>query len=69
MDKEKRGVRKTVTGRLGPAAIGTGKPHVYDMIGKKLRDYFDEVAKQPVPDRFVELLRQLEAKTSPNKEG
>ena len=51
------------------AAAHSGKPPVYDMIGRRLRDYFDEVAKQPVPDRFLELLNQLESKTSPKKES
>ena len=44
-------------------ATTSGKPPVYDIIGNRLRDYYDEVAKQPVPDRFMELLMQLEAKT------
>ena len=44
-----------------------GKPHVYDLIGRKLRDYYDEVAHQPVPDRFVELLQRLDSKTSDKK--
>ena len=30
-------------------------------IGKKLRAQFDDVVNEPVPDRFVELLNQLEA--------
>lgn len=30
-------------------------------IGKKLRAQFDEVLSEPVPDRFVDLLNQLEA--------
>lgn len=29
-------------------------------IGKKLRESFDEVAKEPVPDRFAALLDALE---------
>jgi hypothetical protein len=31
-------------------------------IGKKLRALYDEVAREPVPDRFVELLKQLAEK-------
>ena len=38
----------------------TGDVEVMEL---RLRDYYDEVAKQPVPDRFMELLMQLEAKT------
>jgi len=39
-------------------------------IGKKLRAQFDEVLSEPVPDRFVELLNQLEAaEKKPAKDG
>jgi hypothetical protein len=43
------------------------QPEIYDLIGQRLRNFYDEVAQQPVPDRFVELLNQLEAKSSPKK--
>ena len=52
--------------RIAPA-VG-GKPPVHEMISKRLRGYFDELAKQPMPDRFLELLDRLEAKTLPEKE-
>ena len=39
-------------------------------IGKKLRAQFDEVLNEPVPDRFLHLLNQLEsAETKPAKDG
>ena len=39
-------------------------------IGKKLRAQFDEVLSEPVPDRFVDLLNQLEAaEGKPAKDG
>ena len=31
-------------------------------IGRQLRAVFDDVAKQPVPDRFIELMKQLDSK-------
>ncbi len=43
------------------------QPEIYDLIGQRLRNFYDEVAQQPVPDRFVELLNQLEAKSSQKK--
>jgi hypothetical protein len=43
------------------------QPEISDLIGQRLRNYYDEVAKQPVPDRFMDLLNQLEAKTSSKK--
>lgn len=38
-----------------------------DLLGDKLRAYYDKVASEPVPDRFELLLKQLELKTSPKK--
>jgi hypothetical protein len=68
-DKKKRAKRETMIEPTRSATVTSGKPPVYDMIGRRLRDYFDEVAKQPVPDRFLELLNQLDSKTSPKKEN
>lgn len=45
---------------------GSHKPISADMqqfIGRQLRAVFDDVAKQPVPDRFLELMKQLDDKT------
>ena len=68
-DKKKRAKRETMIEPTRSATVTSGKPPVYDMIGRRLRDYFDEVAKQPVPDRFVELLNQLDSKTFSKKES
>ncbi|HWE17368.1 MAG TPA: NepR family anti-sigma factor [Hyphomicrobiaceae bacterium] len=38
---------------------------VQAQIGRLLRDVFADVADEPVPDRFVTLLAQLEAKEKP----
>ena len=35
-----------------------------DALGKKLRVLYNEVAEQPVPERFLRLLSQLEAATA-----
>ena len=40
---------------------------VQKAIGDKLRAVFEEVVQQPVPDRFVELLRKLEQQERGNK--
>ena len=29
-------------------------------IGRQLRAVYDDIAKQPIPDRFLELMKQLE---------
>lgn len=66
-DKKKREAAKLMNERARSAAASSSSPPVYDIIGARLRGYFDEVAKQPVPERFLELLQQLDAKTSPGK--
>ena len=60
--KTKKTEKKTEKMNHAPAP-----PEIYDLIGQRLRNFYDEVAQQPVPDRFVELLNQLEAKSSPKK--
>ncbi len=33
-------------------------------IGRQLRAVYDDVAKQPIPERFLALMKQLEGQTS-----
>ena len=58
----KKTVKKTENMNHAPA-----QPEIHDLIGQRLRNFYDEVAKQPVPDRFMDLLNQLEAKSSLKK--
>jgi Anti-sigma factor NepR len=37
-----------------------------DVIGQSLKAHFDDIAKAPVPDRFLALLAELEAKEQGN---
>ena len=65
MDDKKK--KKEAHGKIMNTSelMGTAvKPPVYDIIGRRLREYYDEVSRQPVPDRFLELLNRLESKTS-----
>lgn len=52
-------------------ASGTSKPaqrpEVADQIGVSLRTVYNDVLSQPVPDRFFDLLRQLETSCAPLK--
>lgn len=63
------------TGRTYPAQVMTNKnehlqdeaavpldPRLEAMIGAKLRSFYDTLASEPVPDRILELLTQLDAK-------
>jgi DNA-binding protein Fis len=40
-----------------------------DLLGEKLRAYYDQVAREPVPDRFEQLLKELEARSIEKKLG
>ena len=40
-------------GRLGPTDVQA-------YIGRQLRAVYDDVVKQPIPDRFLALMKQLE---------
>jgi hypothetical protein len=42
-----------------PPALG---PELQTHIGRQLRAVYDEVAQQPIPDRFLKLLEELERK-------
>ena len=45
----------------GPARPGTTDVQAY--IGRQLRAVYDDVVKQPIPDRFLALMKQLEEQT------
>ncbi len=50
------------------AKQGTGSGQIMGQaIGKRLRSYYDHIIVQPVPDRFVELLKQLEEREADEK--
>jgi len=63
IDKKTPGSSPT-TPETGPASEQAKKrtPNVKDHIGRQLRALYDEVAAQPVPDRFMELLNRLDVK-------
>jgi len=41
---------------------------IFNLIGRRLKDYYEDVANQPVPDRFIDLLKQLDKKRPPGTE-
>ena len=43
-------------------------PEISDLIGQRLRSFYDEASKQPIPDRFLDLLKKLEASTLPEED-
>jgi hypothetical protein len=49
------------------ASAGGGALAPHDLIGRKLREFYDQAAAEPVPDRFTALLDQLERESSGKK--
>jgi len=45
------------------AQVSALEPDVQAHLGRQLRAVYDEMASQPVPDRFIELLDALERKS------
>ena len=43
----------------------TSKPDVSDQIGRQLRSVYNDVLAQPVPDRFLDLLKDLDTLAIP----
>ena len=69
-DKKTRNSKK-MAGKLPVLSPSSAKaePQIQDLIGRRLKAYYDDVVNEPVPDRFVELLNRLEAKSSTKSEG
>jgi Anti-sigma factor NepR len=70
VDDGKERLKAGMSGKKSESMKPTaGKPDVSDLIGQRLRVYYEEVAKEPVPDRFLDLLSQLEAASDEKKPG
>lgn len=67
VDKTKKGSAPKLSNKKDSMQQSLAKPEVSDLIGERLRTFYDDVAKQPVPDRFLDLLNQLQAASSPEK--
>jgi hypothetical protein len=64
----KRGEQRPPAASKGAASGGegeSGRPFpVHEHVGHRLKEMFDEVTTQPIPDKFVRLLAELEQKHS-----
>jgi Anti-sigma factor NepR len=66
-EEKKKGMAAKPGKKIETMIQASAKPEVSDLIGQRLRNFYDEVAQQPVPDRFMDLLNQLEAASSTKK--
>ncbi|MGH6817340.1 MAG: NepR family anti-sigma factor [Methylovirgula sp.] len=58
--KEARSPTRTST-LTGARARKAPKPEIIEQVGLRLRGVYNDVLMQPIPDRFLDLLRKLEA--------
>ena len=67
MAKNKKAAKGNGAEKSIQPAKTSSKPDATDLIGKQLRKYYDEVADQPVPTRFLHLLDKLDDAISSKK--
>jgi hypothetical protein len=72
LEKSQSSDRREVTAPAAVSMISPGrgrksaqKPEIIDQIGQRLRTVYNSVLVQPIPDRFHDLLRELEAGAAP----
>jgi hypothetical protein len=56
--------RRDMNLRPSGSVLGEGEgldPRLQAQIGQKLKAMFDDVAKEPIPDKFLDLLDKLES--------
>lgn len=41
-------------------SVGGDASAIEDAISRQLRDFYDSVAEEPIPDRFIDLLEKLD---------
>ena len=76
MQRETQGATDGGQGQSGPASSveGAGEEHVLaseiqSKLGQKLQEAYAEVIAEPVPDRFLQLLDDLEAMDGPGADA
>jgi hypothetical protein len=69
VDKTKIGKAKKLKEKSDKMNQSLARPEVSELIGQRLRKFYDGISQQPVPDRFIDLLKQLEDATPPKKEN
>jgi hypothetical protein len=58
-ERQPKAEKADMTASVAKHVRRTSDPTVQAAIGRKLRALYDEVASEPVPERFNELLKQL----------
>jgi hypothetical protein len=61
LDEAAKGARAASVNTIGAPGKTASKPEIVEQIGLRLRGCYNDVLMQPIPDRFIDLLSQLEA--------
>jgi len=67
MDRGRRKVIGKGNKRGNGSATPTLAPEVQALIGDQLRAMYEDLVNQPLPDRFAELLKELDETDAENK--
>lgn len=62
--KDKPAMLPTKSAQPGRASTKRDNSAIQSILGDRLRLYYDDVAREPVPDKFLELLKQLDEKAT-----
>ncbi len=67
MNESKPPANRPPDPKSGAGKTGGLNAEIQARIGHQLRAMYDDVVKQGIPDRFADLLRQLDAPTTPSE--
>jgi hypothetical protein len=62
MPRDKEPIGEDTVATTGESEQIALDPKIQEELGRIFQSYCDDLVKQPIPDRFVALLAQLEAK-------
>jgi hypothetical protein len=60
-------IQKTKKSKKSMQQKDIAAPPFHDFVGMKLKSYYSQIASEPIPDRFTELLKQLDMQTDADK--
>lgn len=63
VDKPKPGILPKAKKKTAIMSQSLNNPEMADLIGQRLRSFYDDATKLPIPDRFLDLLKKLEEAT------
>jgi Anti-sigma factor NepR len=59
-DAKHRAKTKMAAKKIDTLKQISARPELASLIGQRLESYYNEISKQPIPERFMALLDQLE---------